>query len=169
MGVAVLLAAALLGLSLWLGYNAWQADGPLRTFRTQQEPPFERTLDWPHLRLVRTAPIVIDSEKDSHERVLNTLDLTAAFLLLAGSGAAIARLRPSYAAYVLLSTAFLLTGGRENLPLWSVSRFALVVFPLYWLLAMAARPPWAERLLSIVFPTLLGVLLSLFVNWYFVA
>ena len=51
----------------------------------------------------------------------------------------------------------------------SLSRYALVLFPIFMILGRWGRHSLLDRLLMFGFSMLLGVLTSIFVNWVFVA
>lgn len=82
---------------------------------------------------------------------------------------ALLRFRPTFGAYVwasLVPPLLLVFGGR---PLMSIPRFLLALFPLYWAAAEWTRGhPLRHELYVAGSSLLLGVLLLLFVNWYYV-
>lgn len=92
------------------------------------------------------------------------IDLSAFFAVLAISIVVWRRLGESYALYSLISII---------IPAWSgtgsLSRYALVIFPMFMLLGAWGRFQWLDRLLLISFSVLLGMLTTVFVNWVFVA
>lgn len=51
----------------------------------------------------------------------------------------------------------------------SLSRYVLVLFPVFMMLAWWGRRPLLDRSLLVVFATLLGVFTTIFVNWIFLA
>ncbi|MDX2004735.1 MAG: mannosyltransferase family protein [Meiothermus sp.] len=90
-------------------------------------------------------------------------------LLAAGAGFALGvvawrRLGASYGVYCILSLL---------IPLWSgtgsLSRYVVVLFPLFMILGLWGRRSSLDAALRIVLPLMMGLLLALFVNWYFVA
>ncbi|MFN8529665.1 MAG: hypothetical protein U0670_13735 [Anaerolineae bacterium] len=92
------------------------------------------------------------------------IDLSAFFGVLLISVAIWRRLGASYALYCLISILIPASSGTGSL-----SRYALVVFPMFMMLGVWGRYQWLDRLLLIGFSMLLGVLTSVFVNWIFVA
>jgi len=92
------------------------------------------------------------------------LDLTAYFAVLSISIAIWRRLGASYALYCIISILIPSASGTGSL-----SRYALVIFPVFMMLGYWGRIPWLDRSLTIVFSVMLGVLTTLFVNWVFVA
>jgi Mannosyltransferase (PIG-V) len=79
------------------------------------------------------------------------------------------RFRPAYGAFVwasLLPPLFFVFGGR---PLMSLPRFALPLFPVFWALArVTKRSRGLQDVLVVGSSVLLGFLLLLFVNWYYI-
>ncbi|HEV3475065.1 MAG TPA: hypothetical protein VG602_06845, partial [Actinomycetota bacterium] len=79
------------------------------------------------------------------------------------------RARPAYSVYTVASLLAPLFYAFQPRPFMSVPRFLLPLFPLVWAVAV-----WAERRKGVheaylaVSATLLGVMLVLFVNWYYV-
>lgn len=79
------------------------------------------------------------------------------------------RARPAYAVYTVVSLLAPLFYAFSPRPFMSVPRFLLPLFPLMWAVAV-----WAERRKGVhetylaVSGALLGVMLLLFVNWYYV-
>jgi hypothetical protein len=83
------------------------------------------------------------------------------FVLIAGWR----RLRPSYIAYMALSILVPMCTSS----LMSMPRFALVLFPMYGILARWGERPWANRLILAFSLPLLGLFTVLFADWYWVA
>jgi len=86
------------------------------------------------------------------------LNLAAALLMIAAGCSFLLRRQWSYAAYTLLSVAVPLSSGS----LQSLSRYALVDFPLFYWLAGACHTPARDRALTATFVILLGWLIALF-------
>lgn len=74
------------------------------------------------------------------------------------------RLGATYAIYCLLSVVIPASSGTG-----SISRYALVVFPVFMLLGHWGRSSLLDRLLTIGFSVFLGMMTTVFVNWVFVA
>jgi Gpi18-like mannosyltransferase len=83
------------------------------------------------------------------------------FVLVAGWK----RLRPSYIAYMGLS----ILVPMSTSSLMSMPRFALVLFPMYAILARWGERPWANRFILAFSLPLLGLFTVLFADWYWVA
>jgi hypothetical protein len=75
------------------------------------------------------------------------------------------RLRPSYIAYMALSILIPMSTSS----LMSMPRFALVLFPMFAILARWGERPWVNNLILAFSLPLLGLYTVLFTNWYWVA
>ncbi|HEX9313042.1 MAG TPA: mannosyltransferase family protein [Actinomycetota bacterium] len=79
------------------------------------------------------------------------------------------RLRPAYAVYVWASILAPLSFIFTSRPLMSFPRFALPLFPIFWGAARLTEGRRVRRELAVAASaTMLGVLLLLFVAWYYV-
>ncbi|HEV7425760.1 MAG TPA: hypothetical protein VGQ46_05295 [Thermoanaerobaculia bacterium] len=86
------------------------------------------------------------------------LNAIAAVLMIAAGVWFLLRRQWSYAAYTLLSAALPLSSGS----LQSMTRYALVDFPLFYWLASIGRTPARDRAITTTFVILLGWLIALF-------
>ena len=79
------------------------------------------------------------------------------------------KLRPAYGAYVLVSLVVPLSFVFDGRPLMSFPRFAAVVFPVMWGMAMWTneRPVRHEATVA-ASSILLGLSTLLFVTWYYI-
>ncbi|HEU5478527.1 MAG TPA: hypothetical protein VFU90_01785, partial [Candidatus Tumulicola sp.] len=75
------------------------------------------------------------------------------------------RLRPSYVAYLALSILVPMCTSS----LMSMPRFALVLFPMFAILARWGERPWVNNLILAFSLPLLGLFTVLFADWYWVA
>jgi hypothetical protein len=75
------------------------------------------------------------------------------------------RLRPSYIAYMALSILIPMSTSS----LMSMPRFALVLFPMFAILARWGERPWVNNLILAFSLPLLGLFTVLFADWYWVA
>ncbi|MGP6156828.1 MAG: hypothetical protein ACLPYS_04835, partial [Vulcanimicrobiaceae bacterium] len=82
-------------------------------------------------------------------------------LLLAG----FRRLRPSFSAYMALS----ILVPMSTSSLMSMPRFALVLFPMFVILALWGGRPWVNNMVVAFSLPLLGLFTVLFADWYWVA
>jgi len=92
------------------------------------------------------------------------LDFGALFAVLGVAIAMWRRLGESYALYSIISILIPLSSGSTSL-----SRYALVLFPMFMMFGYWGRYQWLDRTLTVTFSVLLGILTTLFVNWIFVA
>jgi hypothetical protein len=86
------------------------------------------------------------------------LNIAAAALMIAAGCWFLLRRQWSYAVYTLLSVAVPLSSGS----LQSISRYALVDFPMFFWLASICRTPTRDRALTATFVVILGWLIALF-------
>lgn len=97
------------------------------------------------------------------------LDWLIAVPVLVAVGYAAMKLRPAYGVYALAAVLVPLSYVWPSRPLMSFFRFALVVFPVYWVFARwTDRKPWLQEVFVAVSASLLGIMTVLFVNWYYV-
>ncbi|HTC29231.1 MAG TPA: hypothetical protein VK702_00790, partial [Candidatus Acidoferrum sp.] len=75
------------------------------------------------------------------------------------------QLRPSYIAYMALSILIPMSTSS----LMSMPRFALVLFPMFAILARDGERPWVNNLIVAFSLPLLGLFTVLFADWYWVA
>ena len=75
------------------------------------------------------------------------------------------QLRPSYIAYMALSILIPMSTSS----LMSMPRFALVLFPMFAILALRGEKPWVNNLIVAFSLPLLGLFTVLFADWYWVA
>lgn len=92
------------------------------------------------------------------------LDVTALFAVLFISIAIWRRLGASYALYGMISILIPASSGTG-----SISRYALVIFPMFMILGYWGKNQLLDRAIMIVFSVLLGILTAGFVNWVFIA
>ncbi len=94
-----------------------------------------------------------------------SLEIAFTFLMIAVLLGGWHRLRPSYIAYMALS--ILVPMSTSNL--MSMPRFALVLFPMFAILARWGDRPWANNVILAFSLPLLGLFTVLFADWYWVA
>jgi len=89
--------------------------------------------------------------------------------LLAAAVYAVARFRPAFSGYLVLSLLVPLSYVFDPRPLMSLPRFALVMFPAFWAWAEATERGWVPRTAIVgVSAAGLGMLAMLFANWYYI-
>lgn len=159
-GTLLLIALMPLGLVSYMVYLHVQF-GDALAFWTAQ-PAFGRVAVGPVAVITNALSSLSVGPGSSGLRLL--LDLSA---LVAGVGVTLAiarRLGMSYAVYSGLSLLVPLFSG-----LGSMSRYLLVVFPVFMMLGSWGRHPLVDRSLLILFAVFLGLLTAAFANWIFVA
>jgi len=97
------------------------------------------------------------------------LDLGVALALIALGVVAWRRIGPAYGLYTLTSVALPLTFVSDKVPLWSMQRFAVVVFPAFMALATLARSRRAVVATSTILAAGLCVYVVRWALWYWVA
>ena len=97
------------------------------------------------------------------------LDLGVAFALIALGVVAWRRIGPAYGLYTLTSVALPLTFVSDKVPLWSMQRFAVVVFPAFMALATLARSRRAVVITTTILAAGLCVYVVRWALWYWVA
>ncbi len=94
-----------------------------------------------------------------------SLEIAFTLLMIAVLLAGLHSLRPSYIAYMALS--ILVPMSTSNL--MSMPRFALVLFPMFAILARWGDRPWFNNVILAFSLPLLGLFTVLFADWYWVA
>jgi hypothetical protein len=97
------------------------------------------------------------------------LDLGVAFVLIALGVVAWRRIGTAYGVYTLVSVALPLTFVSDKVPLWSMQRFAIVIFPAFIALATVARSRRAVVITSTILAAGLCVYVVRWALWYWVA
>jgi hypothetical protein len=100
---------------------------------------------------------------------LNVEALLAATFVVVLGVVAWRRLGAPYGVFVLASVALPLASPAATIPLLSMPRFALGVFPVFVALAAVTTRERANTIVVVVFATLLGLDLARWVEWQFVA
>jgi hypothetical protein len=94
-----------------------------------------------------------------------SLEIAFTLLMIAVLVGGWRQLRPSYIAYMALS--ILMPMSTSNL--MSMPRFALVLFPMFAILARWGERPWVNNVILAFSLPLLGLFTVLFTDWYWVA
>ena len=163
-----LLASAATGLGT-IAYLAWWQvrTGDWLTPITRQQN-WQRELSWPWSTLWEATRAAVRYAGATNGGYW-IADWVIVVPVLAASGYAVARYRPSYAVFLLGGLLIPLTFVFPDRPLMSMPRFVLPLFPAFWAAAELAEdrlrvPPWA---LAVVGAAGLGTLAVLTVNWYY--
>ncbi len=97
------------------------------------------------------------------------LDLAVALALVALGIVAWRRVGAAYGLYTLTSVAIPLTFVSDKMPLWSMQRFAIVVFPAFMALATLSRSRRSTALIATILAAGLAVYVVRWALWYWVA
>ncbi len=162
--IAGLFAGALipLGLAIYMAYLWVLRADPLYFSHVQIH--WNRHLAPPWVSLVNAFEKVVHAA--TPQIVANqSLEIGFTLLMLAVLLAGWHALRPSYIAYMALS--ILVPMSTSNL--MSMPRFALVLFPMFAILARWGERPWVNNVILAFSLPLLGLFTVLFADWYWVA
>ena len=97
------------------------------------------------------------------------LDLGVAFALIGLGVVAWRRIGPAYGLYTLTSVAIPLTFVSDKEPLWSMQRFAIVIFPAFMALATLTRSRRSVAITATILAAGLCVYVVRWALWYWVA
>jgi hypothetical protein len=133
-----------------------------------QQANWQRTFSWPWATLV-------DGTRDAF-RYLGAanggywlIDWLIVVPVVGASVFALLRYRPSYSVYLWGGLVIPLSFVFADRPLMSMPRFVLPLFPAFWALAeLTERWRIPERAVAAVGAAGLGLLVVLFVNWYYI-
>jgi hypothetical protein len=150
------------GLGIYMGI-LWVLRGdPLYFSHVQVH--WNRHLAPPWQSLLRTVQIIAHPP-NAQVLVGQTIEFTFTLLMLAVLIGAIRCLRPSFWVYMALSIIIPMSTSS----LMSMPRFALMLFPMFVVLALWGRRPWVNSAIVAFSLPLLGLFTVLFANWYWVA
>ena len=161
----VAVASPLLGLALYLGYG-------LLRFGTFLGP-VEAQADWQREAAV---PLVVIADAvrfgvqtaGHYATGYHSLDLLVFVPVAAASVWLLRRAPLSLALYTAAHVLAWLAYPFPSRPLMSTPRFAVVVFPIFWVFAAWTRHRVTETTWIATSACLLGVHLALFINWYYI-
>lgn len=174
------LVLPLLALAAWVGYNGLILGDPLSFFKVQSNwiwnrhtsPPWQTVRDgaqkfWAAWKV----PAFFYGRNGNASLWEFPFFFFAAVVFLIGSWLTWRRKLPlSYWLYFALGLIFPLFSPSRNEPLLSFPRFALILFPMYIILALLARRwHWLHYLYLYAALLLLGLFFARFANWYWVA
>ncbi|MCL5258406.1 MAG: glycosyltransferase family 39 protein [Firmicutes bacterium] len=151
-----------LGLAVYMGY-LWVLNGdPLYFSHVQAH--WHRHLAMPWTSVVNSIHLIATAVNP--QTIANqSLELAFTALMIGVLIAGWNRLRPSYVAWMGLS----ILVPMSTSSLMSMQRFALVLFPMFAILALWGRRPAVNNLIVALSLPLLGLFTVLFANWYWVA
>jgi len=154
------------GTAAYLAYWQWFAGDWLRPVTNQGLWQRASSLPWNTLG---------QATRDAYEYVgayaggYHELDWVIVVPALLVAGYALARFRPAYGFYAWASILVPLCFPFSGRPLLSVPRFLVVLFPIFWGLAVLAERKWVpHHLIVAVGAAGLGLFTVLFVNWLYI-
>lgn len=160
------LALPFLGLGLFMGYLFLSFGDPLAFLHVQGA--WGRSLGLPLFTVWNALQFALAGYRGA-AYPLELLNIAIVFLYLALSLASLRRWPASYTLYALgsIAVALMLPSGGHTIT--SGARFMAVVFPpLFTLAAWSGRWPWLMTALLALSLPLYALLVTLFVNWYWV-
>jgi hypothetical protein len=139
-------------------------------FLRAQEGIWERSLSWagPFGGLWQGVAAIWNTVP-ARDLALNIQQLAFTLLFLVLSGVAWRRLGAPYGLFALLSLSIPLSFPAERMPLLSMSRFGLVVFPLVLALSVLGSRRRAHEAIVAISSVLLGVAVVQWALWQWVA
>ena len=156
----------LAGAALYLGY--WQSRVGDWLAPLHQQTVWERTLTNPFATLLHATQDAFNYT-GLYAGGYHQLDWLIGVPALVLAGYAVWRLRPVYGTYVVASLLPPLCLVFSARPLMSFPRFLVTVFPIFWGAALWTKDrPVRHDLYLVASCLLLGVLLLLFADWYYV-
>lgn len=154
------------GTLAYLGWWELRAGDALAPLHTQQG--WERGFSWPWATVWEATRAAFSYVGDTNGGYW-LLDWLIVIPFLAAAAYAVARYRPSYGVYVLVTLLIPLSFVFEDRTLMSMPRFVLVAFPAFWAAAEVAERRRVPALaLAAVGTCGVGLLSVLTVNWYYV-
>jgi Gpi18-like mannosyltransferase len=163
-GWRTLVAAALIpaGVFLYMAY-LWVLRGDAMAF-SHVQAHWNRHFAPPWVAFANSFATIAHAAQE--QTVANqALELAFTFLMIAILIGGWNRLRPSYIAYMGLSVLVPMSTSS----LMSMPRFALVLFPMFAIMARWGEKPWINNAIVAFSLPLLGLFTVLFADWYWVA
>ena len=151
-----------LGLAVYMAYLWVLRADPLYFSHVQVH--WNRTLAWPWVSVANAFGKIVHAT-GGQEVANQSLEIGFTMLMIAVLLAGWHSLRPSYIAYMALS--ILVPMSTSNL--MSMPRFALVLFPMFVILARWGERSWVNNVILAFSLPLLGLFTVLFADWYWVA
>jgi Gpi18-like mannosyltransferase len=156
-----------LGLGIYMAY-LWVLSGdPLMFSHVQANwnrhfaAPWTSVWNSVHkISLALAAPTAVNQQEIANQLI----ELAFTALMIGALIAGWRKLRPSYIAYMALS----ILVPMSTSSLMSMQRFALVLFPMFVILALWGKQPSANNAIVALSLPLLGLFTVLFANWYWV-
>ncbi len=166
---ALSLAVLPTALAGWMFY-LYRLTGDMWAFvHAQAGNSWHRSSDAPWTTMLDAFRQLILTPPDTYNKAQYGVDLAATLILLGAAVMAFGYLPRIYSLYMGASVVFLLTSRSDIQVLFSMPRFAMVIFPLFMLLALAGKNPLFHRFITVAFPVVLGLYTALFIQWYWIA
>lgn len=140
---SVVALVAPLGTATYLAMNALVYGNPLEFLR-HQEVHWQHVLSTPWNELLTGLGTMLGGPPSVERFVLSDANVLTVVLLAATVAFCAVSLRASYALYAVAA------GWLATAVTWNISgpRYAIAVWPLFWMLGRATRRPWAGALLG---------------------
>ncbi|MBD5657091.1 MAG: hypothetical protein IAI50_18225 [Candidatus Eremiobacteraeota bacterium] len=154
-----------LGLAAYMAW-LWVLDGdPLNFSHVQSH--WDRHLAPPWVSVIHAGRDISKAyQKHAMLSIANvSIEIAFTVLMIAVLAFGFRRMRPSFTAYMILS----ILVPMSTSSLMSMQRFALVLFPMFAILAIWGGRPWVNNAIVAFSLPLLGLFTVLFANWYWVA
>lgn len=154
------------GLGLYVAY--WYARSGDALAAIHRQVNWQRQFSWPWTTLFHATRDMIDYAGQTNGGYW-AIDWLIVVPMLAASIYVAVRYRPGYAVYTWVGLLIPLLYVFEPRPLMSMPRFVLPLFPAFWAVAeLADRWRVPRATVAAVAAGGLGLLLVLFVNWYYI-
>lgn len=164
----VAVIAAPLGFLTWLAYFGWLVQDPLAYVHRVSQPPWDRMTSAPWNTLITAIAHLGNTDLTTLSQTVNSVDLAVAVLLIEACVLSWWLLPRVYAIYLSASVLFLLSSQVADWPMQSMPRYAVVLFPCFFLLARLGSSPRWDRVILLIGAPLLGMFTALFATWYWV-
>ena len=151
-----------LGLAIYMA-ALWVMNGDPLTF-SHVQAHWDRHLAPPWVSIVHAFKLMLHA-RSTLVIANETIELTFTALMIGVLIAGFRRLRPSFSAYMALS----ILVPMSTSSLMSMQRFALVLFPMFAILALWGGRSWVNNAIVAFSLPLLGLFTVLFADWYWVA
>ncbi len=158
-----------LGLVAYITYQYWAAGDPFIFMSAQATGPWSREVTIPLLPVVMAIVKLGTQNMPILFYVIDSVDIVFAIAFIEVLILGLKHIPLHYTLYMGGSLLIPLSTAMPDLPLRSFSRFAVVLFPAFILLATWIKNPRTSAALMISFALFQVFFISLFANWLWVA